>query len=895
MQQSQIDIIGEYANTAFTEKVLAGDVPIHASLDPDMRRLLPFFAKPGSIKEAGDIDLTITTDQYHYGWKKQKEYTISCGPMHFGHFKASIYNSTLLEEFDRSILELSLRTGHILPRWTNATDVMIPKKTDSIRVDQLRTICLLASDWNFGNKLLSKRLMHHSEKANSIAPEQYGSRKKKSAIQHATNKAILFDIQRQRKQKTALLVLDAKACYDRIPIHIAALGLKRQGLPDSAIQFMMSPIIKRTKHNVRTIYGDSTMKYSALDCKGYHGILQGNGAGPCIWVMVSSPLLDHLRDTGHGVPIVDHNTGEERNIPAISFVDDNDLIEKLGRFNDISKTQASFDTWNTDLTAISGALQEKKCSMQTLEYEFSNNNRWKLKKLIDQDEAVCIDTKDGRVRIVRKEHNVSTLALGIMFTVDGTMTDQVKFMRKKSATWSDELSKQQFSKAEVSYALRASIMRTLQYPLLATTLSRKEVDSIMAPICNIALPRMGICRNIDRDTLYCSTAYKGFGLDNLWECQGIEKLLALLGRDQETDTLILLQESLSLCKFESGLGPNFLQVPFCKKLKATTTPGFVTTVWQFCSDSNILLHSNEKERHHYHDDTYLMKEWIGQVDDLGILRDLNICRKYLQVETLSDLLELNGRTIRHTAWNGETTSFEDSWPRQPRPTEQAWNHWRRWVANIIACNTEGYLTNPFNLEYFDQSNWMWLLSNDQLLQLFKATTGKGYEVYQAPDTPLRRRQAQTFLATGIFVQTTPPRTFAAQVSHISIRRVEIQSYTRAFHHDLSIAKLPQWKDSIRMKQVGNMNQLKEGFQHEEIVLVSDGSLKEDYAAAAYILTTISMYQQNYLQGRVRTTGRPEDQDSYRAELTGILAGLYHVQQLIDKWELQDTHDTTSRL
>lgn len=45
---------------------------------------------------------------------------------------------------------------------------MIPKKLYSIEVDQLRTICLLAADWNFVNILLAKRLMAHAEEAKSI-------------------------------------------------------------------------------------------------------------------------------------------------------------------------------------------------------------------------------------------------------------------------------------------------------------------------------------------------------------------------------------------------------------------------------------------------------------------------------------------------------------------------------------------------------------------------------------------------------------------------------------------------------------------------------------------------------------------------------------------------------
>ena len=91
-----------------------------------------------------------------------------------------------------------------------------------------------------------------------------------------------------------------------------------------------------------------------------------------------------------------------------------------------------------------------------------------------------------------------------------------------------------------------------------------------------------------------------------------------------------------------------------------------------------------------------------------------------------------------------------------------------------------------------------------------------------------------------------------------------------------------------MKQVGNMRKLKQGFQSEEIVLLSDGSFKDTYAAAAYVLTTFTLYDTCFLQGRVRTTGKVEDQDLYRAELTGILAGMYHIQQLIDQWDLYDT-------
>ena len=45
-------------------------------------------------------------------------------------------------------------------------------------------------DFNFLNKLIGKRIMEMAEKAGTLAPEQFGSRKKKSAIIHAINKQI---------------------------------------------------------------------------------------------------------------------------------------------------------------------------------------------------------------------------------------------------------------------------------------------------------------------------------------------------------------------------------------------------------------------------------------------------------------------------------------------------------------------------------------------------------------------------------------------------------------------------------------------------------------------------------------------------------------------------------
>jgi hypothetical protein len=76
------------------------------------------------------------------------------------------------------------------------------------------------------------------------------------------------------------------------------------------------------KRYVRTSYGDFNIYYSEYGYKS-HGILQGNGAGPAIWVMISTPMLDRLRKEGHGIKI-ELNDGTTIIIPAFAFVDDVD-------------------------------------------------------------------------------------------------------------------------------------------------------------------------------------------------------------------------------------------------------------------------------------------------------------------------------------------------------------------------------------------------------------------------------------------------------------------------------------------------------------------------------------------------------------------------------------------
>jgi Reverse transcriptase (RNA-dependent DNA polymerase) len=238
-------------------------------------------------------------------------------------------------------------------------DFCIPKKTDSIKVTDLRTILFFEPDFNMLNKIVGRRLMHHAEKHSTIAAEQYGSRKHKSSILHAATKQLTFDVVRQTKANVALLVLDAKSCYDRISIPVASLALLHQGLPSSAVEVMFGTL-DQMRHYVRTSFGDSEHSY-ARSLIRFHGIGQGNGAGPMIWVMVSTPILNKMRTDGFGFLVSHPLTKHILNIPVFSFVDDADFIQHIPSLHaPMELPQLALTAWNNNLIATGGAIVGKK-------------------------------------------------------------------------------------------------------------------------------------------------------------------------------------------------------------------------------------------------------------------------------------------------------------------------------------------------------------------------------------------------------------------------------------------------------------------------------------------------------------------------------------------------------
>lgn len=325
-------LVGKQGDFQKWEEILRRTLTLPEDVDESLQLWFEYIT---NTKQHKPTDLTWTTEEYFESWKKISEDKTTLPGIQVAHIKCIDPESNAASTISLLAL-IPFMTGYSPTTWRTGIDSMIPKKTADLRPEKLRLILLLDARFNHGNKLIGKKMMEYGEKHNLLAPEQYGSRIAKSAIDHATNKRFTLDILRQSKTNAIYIANDAKSCYDRIILMVAYLTMRNFGIPSLAAQSTIATIMNM-KHHVRTRYGDSKAFYGGDKWETKpHGCGQGNGYGPALWECISSPLLYVLRQEGFGTTLSQPIKGEIVHLSAFAFVDDTDIIQTYNVSEEIS-------------------------------------------------------------------------------------------------------------------------------------------------------------------------------------------------------------------------------------------------------------------------------------------------------------------------------------------------------------------------------------------------------------------------------------------------------------------------------------------------------------------------------------------------------------------------------
>ena len=249
------------------------------------------------------------------------------------------------------------------------------------------------------------------------------------------------------------------------------------------------------------------------------GVLQGNGMGPAGWFAIHSILVKVLRDAGFGYKAWTLIRCLVLRIVCFAFIDNNDLIHSndnpdITTADLIKEAQQMLSMWHGLLWATGGDLAPEKSYWYFVEMHWKDSD-WHYKSVEESTGNLWLPGSLSPVE--RCLSSIVAEALGMFTHPNGHMKDEVRHLRQKVLTWMDGLRTGKVSKHMVWYCLNATIMKTLEYPLVATTFSCQETLQFMKPLLKVALNSFGIQKHLPRALVYGTLQWRGLGIqDPFW-------------------------------------------------------------------------------------------------------------------------------------------------------------------------------------------------------------------------------------------------------------------------------------------------------------------------------------------------------------------------------------------
>jgi len=168
----------------------------------------------------------------------------------------------------------------------------------------------------------------------------------------------------------------------------------------------MFSTIQCLQHHIQTLFGDSQISAGTdLWAVPISGIGQGHGAGPQIWAVVSTSILDMLRDMGFGASFKLVVSGNQVSFMGYSFVDNTDLIQTglsitSTDLDIMPLMQASLTLWEQCLCITGGALIPDKSFWYLIDFQWQGS-KWRYAKYPVEPGTLTIPDHNQNEHIIK--------------------------------------------------------------------------------------------------------------------------------------------------------------------------------------------------------------------------------------------------------------------------------------------------------------------------------------------------------------------------------------------------------------------------------------------------------------------------------------------------------------
>ena len=246
-----------------------------------------------------------------------------------------------------------------------------------------------------------------------------------------------------------------------------------------------------------------------------------------------------------------------------------------------------------------------------------------------------------------------------------------------------------------------SINPKLTYPLVASSMSNTQLKSIQSIIHPSVIASKGFNRHWPEGLRYGNHKYCGLDLIDFRVEQRLRKIQLIHKLLFHPKHKILIQSIIEWYHISAGLTGQILANP-------STKVNYINSIWfndllYFMAKSQITIHTNDffSVNLQRNNDQSIMSE----INKLHLSKQqkiqINACRLYLQVATLSDIVNPDGKTINQHFLEVKKPIQPRStlkWPNQPLPSHQACKLWRKTILQVFNITNSNILPRNQQLQ-----------------------------------------------------------------------------------------------------------------------------------------------------------------------------------------------------
>ncbi|CAJ1960198.1 unnamed protein product [Cylindrotheca closterium] len=280
------------------------------------------------------------------------------------------------------------------------------------------------------------------------------------------------------------------------------------------------------------------------------------------------------------------------------FVDDKDVI-KAGKSVEQSgedichSVQQAASTWAGGISATGGAINPEKSFWWLIDFVWdSREGKWRFRRMhqLLPDHNLQIPGLTGTLEALRRlEPDEAEKTLGVMLAPLEDQQAHVAHLKSITKKRDEQVQSGHLQKCNVIPLIKTKVMKSLEYPMVLTTLDAATWVSIMSPVLQVCLPKAGIFRSFPRDMVLAPLKFQGLGIPCPFGTQ-VSKHIEVLIRhlSNRTKTGAYMEAAVQEHQLETGTSFGLFQQDY-SNMAILASDTWLKRVWKELEDLDIYV------------------------------------------------------------------------------------------------------------------------------------------------------------------------------------------------------------------------------------------------------------------------------------------------------------------